>query len=228
MRTIDPPLPEGGLWQRLTALYDAVAAAAAADMEAGGVPTVLSGDCLVSLGAVAGAQRAGLDPAIVWFDAHGDVHTAESSTSGYLGGMSLRLVMGAHPEWAAQPLGMRPIPAQRAVLVDARDLDPAEADYLAADGPARYGVEDVGPAVLPDGPLILHVDLDVVDAGELSGMIFPVPGGPSSDAVLGAAQRVLATGRVVALDVACPWYPARDASEADRRAAVLGRLTALT
>lgn len=59
---------------------------------------VLSGDCLVSMGVLTGLQSAGIDPAVVWFDAHGDVHTLESSSSGYLGGMSLRFLLGANYE----------------------------------------------------------------------------------------------------------------------------------
>src|SRR4051812_46174803 len=44
---------------------------------------VVTGDCLLAAGTVLGLQRAGVDPAVVWFDAHGDVHTVESSSSGY-------------------------------------------------------------------------------------------------------------------------------------------------
>ena len=54
----------------------------------------VTGDCLATLGTLVGLQRAGLDPSLVWFDAHGDVHTLKSSTSGYLGGMALRMAMG--------------------------------------------------------------------------------------------------------------------------------------
>src|SRR5882757_5484921 len=86
---ITPELPDGQLWDRLGALYSAVASAVAEDVRGGDRPTVLSGDCLVSLGVVTGVQRAGVDPAIVWFDAHGDVHTVASSISGYWGGLAL-------------------------------------------------------------------------------------------------------------------------------------------
>ncbi|MGW5054431.1 arginase family protein [Actinokineospora sp. NPDC004072] len=216
---ITPDLPEGELWPRLIALHSAVADAVAARITAGEVPTVISGDCLVALGVLAGAQRAGADPGVVWFDAHGDLHTAATSTSGYLGGMALRLAMGAEP--AVEPLGLRPLAEERAVLVDARDLDPAEADFLASAATTRIGVDEVDAAALPEGPLLLHVDLDVIDAAELTGMKFPVPGGPSTDRVLAAINRVLATGRVVAVHVACPWHPARDAEETATRAKLL-------
>jgi arginase len=213
--TVHPQFPDGDRWPRLTALCAATADAVAPVVAAGGVPTVLSGDCLVLSGTLAGVQRGGLDPAVVWFDAHGDVHTLETTTSGYLGGLALRLAMGTHAEVFAEPLGLRPLSPQRAVLVDARDLDPAEADYLATAGAVRrITVDEVGVDTVPDGPLVLHIDVDVVDPDELTGLLFPAPGGPPADAVVAACRRLLATGRVVAVDIACPWRPA--ATDAER------------
>jgi arginase len=211
---VELTLPDGTVWERLTVLHDAVAERVSAAVRAGDVPTVVSGDCLVALGTVAGVQRAGVDPAVVWFDAHGDVHTLETTTSGYLGGLALRLLLGAHPDLVAGPLGLRPV--QRALLVDARDLDPAEAEYLAAGGPVVCAVDALDAAALPPGPLVLHVDVDVIDSGELPGLRFPAPGGPTRAAVVAAVRRVLATGRVAALNLACPWHPAptADASAA--------------
>src|SRR5688572_20422460 len=83
---VDPVLPAGDIWRRLAALDDAAADRIAAAVRAGGPTAVLSGDCLVAMAVLAGVQRAGVDPGIVWFDAHGDVHTLDTTTSGYLGG----------------------------------------------------------------------------------------------------------------------------------------------
>jgi arginase len=224
---VDVRSAEADLWRRLVALYDAVADTVAAQLTHDRLPIVVSGDCLVALGTVAGAQRAGVEPAVVWFDAHGDVHTEQSSTSGYLGGMALRFVLGAHPDRAAEPLGLRPLPERQAILVDARDLDPAERDFLAGSDLARQPVPEVGPDTLPDGPLILHVDLDVIDAGELPGLRFPAADGPSRAAVVDAVRRVLGTGRVVAVDLVCSWYPAGSADDEAVRADLLADLLAL-
>src|SRR5687768_5356581 len=84
--TVRPELPEAGQWDRLAVLWEAVAAAVAS---AGPLPVVHSGDCLIAGAIVAGVQRTGVDPAVVWFDAHADLHTLQTSTSGYLGGLSL-------------------------------------------------------------------------------------------------------------------------------------------
>jgi arginase len=218
---VDPGLPDGDIWHRLAALDDAVAERVAASVRAGGPTTVLSGDCLVAMGAVTGAQRAGVDPGVVWFDAHGDVHTLDTTTSGYLGGLSLRLVLGAHPERLAGPLGLAPPAEDRAVLVGARDLDPPEAEYLRTSAVRRSGVVELDVADLPPGPLIVHVDLDVTDPADVPGLLFPAPGGPSAADVVAAVHRILATGRVAVLDVACPWHPTTDPRVQEVRAALV-------
>lgn len=205
--TVSPGLPDGDTFARMRHLHRAVADAVAAHPD----PVVMSGDCLVSLGILKGLQDAGVDAGIVWFDAHGDVHTLASSTSGYLGGMALRFAVGGDAERVAQPLGLRPLPEDRAVLVDARDLDPAEAAFLAGSAIRRIDVSDVADAVLPTGPLVLHVDLDVIDPDEVPGLLYPAPGGPSSSAVLDAIAAVRATGRVVATHLSCPWHPPQTA-----------------
>ncbi|GAA2368253.1 arginase family protein [Dactylosporangium salmoneum] len=212
-------LPEGDIWARLAVLYDRVADRVAARVAAGDRPVVVSGDCTVSLGTVAGLQRAGVNPSVVWFDAHGDVQSPETTTSGYIGGMPLRLLVGHRPDLIADRLGLRPVPEERAVLVDARDLDPAEVEYLAGARLMRYDIEALE---IPEGPLLVHVDLDVVDPREVPGVLFPVNGGPTGPAVVAAVDRLIATGRVVAMDVACTWRP--DGGNAQRR----GLITALT
>jgi arginase len=205
---ITAQLPDGDIWARLAALYDNVADAVAATDE----PVVVSGDCTVSLATVAGLQRAGQDVGVVWFDAHGDVQTLETTTSGYIGGMPLRLLVGYRPELIATALGLRAVPEERAVLVDARDLDPAEAEYLAGARLSRYDINAIRP---PDGKFLVHVDLDVVDPAELPGLMYPVDGGPTAGALLAAVQSLVATGRVAGLDVACTWRP--DGGNARRR-----------
>ena len=205
--TITLLLPEGGHWRRMAVLYDTVADSVAKLVGEGDRPVVVSGDCTTSLAVVAGLQRAGVSPSIVWFDAHGDVHTPQSTLSGYLGGMPLRLLVGANPEVIADLLGLRPVPERQVVLVDARALDPPEAEYLSGAQITHCQVEEVDEPVLPEGPIYLHVDFDVIDSAELPGLMYPVPDGPSRKKVGKAIRRVLDTGRVVAVGGACTWVP---------------------
>jgi arginase len=212
-------LPDGDMWTRLATLYSPTADVVAAQVREGAVPAVISGDCMASLATVAGLNRAGIDAGVVWFDAHGDVQTLETTTSGYVGGMPLRMITGYRPELLAERLALRPVAEDRVVLVDARDLDPAEADYLETAAIRRTGVAGLSADGLPDGPLLLHLDVDVVDGAQLPGLRYPVGGGPDLDEVLAAAHRVLDTGRVAAIDVGCTWQPG--SADVDRRRARL-------
>jgi arginase len=211
-------LSEGDAWVRLSALYEVVAARVAAASRRGERCVVFSGDCTTSLGIVAGLQRGGVHPGVVWFDAHGDVQTPETTTSGYLGGMPLRLMMGYRPELLADRLGLHAVPEHEVLLVDARDLDPPEVDYLAEAPVGRAQVAEVVADVLPERPLYVHVDLDVVDPEALPGLRFPATDGPSLDAVVAALDRVLDTGRVAALGLGCTWWPGEDGEQASARA----------
>lgn len=135
--------------------------------------------------------------------------------------------MGGDPALLAGPLGLRALPESRVVLVDARDLDAAEATYLDRSEVRRARVESISPGDLPSGPILLHVDVDVVDAGEIAGLRFPVSNGPSAAQLVSSMESLLASGRVVALNLACPWFdPAGDAESA-RRTELVGTLLSL-
>ena len=215
--TVVAQLPDGDVWQRITVLYDQVAEIVADAVRHGDRPLVTSGDCATALGTVAGMQRAGVDPAVVWFDAHGDVQTLETTASGYVGGMPLRVLAGYRPELIATPLGLGVVAEDRIVLVDARDLDPPEADYLRRSAIRVCDAENLASGVLPDGPLYLHLDVDVFDRGDLPGLRYPVAGGPAATTVAGAIERVLQTGRVAAVGLACTWYPGHSSARVVRK-----------
>lgn len=223
-QVVTAELPGGGAWDRLAVLYSAVAGAVSAASADGGCPVVVSGDCSTALGVMAGLQAAGQEAGIVWFDAHGDVQTPETTSSGYLAGMPLRLLTGYRPELIAARLGLRPVPEEHIVLAGARDLDPPEVSYLAASAIQQRDVAGLTAAGLPDIPLYVHVDFDVLDPGEVPGVRFPTPGGPAASQLAGALRSLLATGRVAAITLACTWYPGNAA--AARLSPVIGQALA--
>jgi arginase len=211
-RTVTTKFSSDDVWDRLAVLYGAVADAVADAARRGERPVVVSGDCTTALGTVAGLQRAGSVAGIVWFDAHGDVQTLETTASGYLGGLPLRLLVGYRPELIAARLGLRPVPERQALLVGARDLDPPEVSYLEGAAIRQAEIADLDRASLPEGPLYLHVDLDVIDSAAVPGLRYPAPGGPSPGEVADAVRWVLGTGRVAAVGLACTWHPGNDAA----------------
>jgi arginase len=204
------PEPSEPTWAGLAALYDKVATVVA-DADPDDPPVVFAGDCCVTTGVLAGLARRGIDPGVVWVDGHGDFNTPETTISGYPGGMVLSLITGRGERAAVAGLGREPVSDERVVLVDARDLDPAESDLLDASGVRRAGVDDAAAMVrsaLGDGPIFLHVDLDVLDPGDLPGLMFPAAGGPTLDTVVGLVRAVAETGQIAAASIGCTWHPA--------------------
>jgi arginase len=126
-------------------------------------PLVVGGCCCAHVGAVRGlAARAGR-LGVVWLDAHGDLNTPETSPSGNLWGMPLRMLVDD---------GV--VAAEDVALVGARNLDPGELEFLAAKG-----IDDSLERAL-DGVDAAYValDLDVLDPDE-AAVFVSEPGGPS-------------------------------------------------
>jgi arginase len=212
----------GRQWADLASVYtglrDAIAAAATP-------PVAVSGDCVASLAVIAGLQQRGVQAGVVWFDAHGDFHTEATTTSGYLGGLPLAKAVGRGDLTLPAALGMTPLPEQSVMLVDGRDLDPPEVTALASSQVLRADVAELDTSPLPAGPLIVHVDVDVVDPAALAGLRFPAPAGPSLRAVADGIAAVARRREIAALDIAATWRPA-ETDRAQTDAAMRAVLTA--
>lgn len=150
-----------------------IATAVAASRAPSSFPLVLAGNCITSVGTIAGLGAG--TTGVLWFDAHGDFNTPESTVGGFLDGMALATVVGrCWRSLTAGVPGFRPVAEQNVVLVGARDLDPVERDLLAASGITHLRAEDAAENL--DGALdalgqridqlYVHVDLDVLDESE--------------------------------------------------------------
>jgi arginase len=200
---LDSLLPDASPQRRMGVLYRHLAdRVAVADH-----PVVYAGDCVGTIGVLAGLERKRLDPTLVFFDAHGDFHTWETSQSGFIGGMPLAMLTGRGEQTIVAGAGLTPRSEASVVLVDGRDLDPGEDSALAASAIRITTVDEVVSAVPPTGPIYVHIDGDVVDPEEMPAMNYPAPGGPSLEAVQRAVEQLAATGRVAAFSISS-WNPA--------------------
>jgi arginase len=163
------------------------------------VPIVFASDCLSALGAAKGLMaEAGLG--IVWFDAHGDFNTPETTPSGFLGGMPLAMLVGRGQQQLMEDIGLSPLGEEDILLTDARDLDPGEAVALQHSAVTHLpDVRDLLTAPLPNKPLYVHLDIDVVNPEEMPATSYTAPGGPSLKEVATAVRRVARDGRVAGL-----------------------------
>jgi len=219
-RLLAPSLPDDTPQVRMAALYRELAEAVAEVRVAGDLPAVVAGDCVSALGVLAGLQRAGVSPVLIWFDAHGDYNTWETTPSGFFGGMPLAMLVGRGEQSIVQGVGLTPIPEADVILTDARDLDPGEREAVRDSGMAHLPqVEGLMTHPLPDRPLYVHLDVDVVNPSQMPGVGYPAPGGPSLATVGAALRRLAETGRVVAVSLSA-WTPRLDEDGASRRASM--------
>jgi arginase len=211
---VEPALSEGTQQDLMSVLYAELAKRVAAAP----TPRVQAGDCVSTLGVVAGLQRRGLDLEMVWLDAHGDFNTWETTPSGFLGGMPLAMMVGLGEQTIVEAIGVRPLRPDRILLVGARDLDPGERDNLAAAGVTRLTLEEAAQQVPPAGQLYVHLDLDLVDPAEMPALDYPAPGGPSVDRVRALLGHLFSSGRVAAFSVV-GWNPNLPGADRARGAA---------
>ena len=195
---------------RLAALYPGLAGWVAAVARKSDRPVTFAGDCCTAVPMLAGLQRAGIDPFLTWFDAHGDFNTWETTPSGFLGGMPLAWVVGRGEQTVPETVGLRPLLETDVILTDARDLDPGEAEAVSGSGMTHLkSTLDLLDHVLPERPLWVHFDTDVIRPEDAPAMNYLAPGGPSAEDLGRVFDRLAATGGICAVSVSA-WNPALD------------------
>ena len=151
-------------------------------VRAGGFPVVLGGDHSIAMGTLAGLARAYERPAgLVWIDAHADINSPQSSSTGNVHGM---------PLWFALKNGIAL--AEHTTQIGLRDVDPGEKRMLREFGVKAFSMSDVDklgvPRVMEEAiaiaggggrPIHLSFDMDGIDPSEAPGTGTPVKGGLS-------------------------------------------------
>lgn len=155
----------------------------------GQLPLVLGGDHSIAIGSLAGSAADG-DVGVVWFDAHGDYNTPETSPSGNVHGMPVAAALGkggfADKPWAhAEGLA-----ESNVAWVGLRDVDDAEGDAIRDSDATAFTMADIDERgitavvedaldIAADGVDGVHVslDLDWLDPNEAPGVGTPVRGG---------------------------------------------------
>ena len=195
--------------------------AVSASISGGEFPLVLAGNCVSSLGTLAGlGQRTG----VVWLDAHGDFNTPETTTSGFFDGMALATATGrCWKNLTATIPGFRAVSEDDVILIGARDLDPDERKLLDHSAVTQIGTAAIRQRGVKDAvgtmltrvktdQIYLHIDLDVLDIGEARVNLFSSTGGLRVSELIEivsflAEHKVIAAAAITAYD---PSYEAAD------------------
>jgi arginase len=170
-------------------------------------PIVVGGCCCAHVGAVEALAARHERLAVVWIDAHGDLNTPESSPSGNVWGMPLRMLVDSGA-----------VAAEDVALVAARSLDPPEAEFIERSGIQRDGVSAVLDRV---SCVYVAVDVDGIDDRGVVPFM-PEPGGPSLAETEGLLRRVAARGTVVGAGFTGMLPDERNAAAVVRLASALG------
>jgi arginase len=192
------------------ALMGARIADSVAEGFAAGTNVVVSGgNCNVLPGVIGGLQQAHGSTArigLVWFDAHGDFNTPKTSLSGMLGGMPVAVSAGlCFPEWRIAAHQAVALPTDRIIMVDVRNLDPAEDTLVRATAinvvpVSGNALRDTVQQLAAKTDLIyLHIDLDILDEQLTPSHNTKEPNGPDVAQTLEAVQAVLDSGKVEAI-----------------------------
>jgi arginase len=184
----------------------------------GAVPVVLGGDHSVAMGTIAGVarhhRRRREKIGLVWFDAHADANTAETSPSGNIHGMPLAVALGLGAPSLVNLAGFSPmVDGSRAALVGIRDVDAAERGNVRASGIGAFTMRDLDErgmrSVMEEaikratsGTAGIHVsfDLDAMDPDEAPGVGTPAPGGVSYREAHLAMEMLADTGKVISAE----------------------------
>jgi arginase len=188
-------------------------------LDAGAVPVVLGGDHSLAAGSVAASadfvRRTARKPlGLIWVDAHGDMNTPQTTTTGNVHGMPLAALLGQEPVELAS-IGAAPsVLPEHTVLVGIRNLDEKEKGKIRASGVHIFTMKDIDRegiasvaeraleiAAAGTGGLHVSFDLDACDPTFAPGVGTPVKGGLDYREAHMVMELVADSQRLVALDL---------------------------
>lgn len=217
--TADPGDVKARFLDEIARVCGEVAARVRAALDQGAVPLVLGGDHSINIGSVAGsagwARDRGNDIGLLWFDAHADMNTPETTPSGNVHGMPLAVALGHGDPRAVELGGWSPkVAADKTVLIGARDVDRAERPLIHESGIRVFTMRDIDEigivgvmeealAIVTEGTAGFHVswDMDFMDPNYAPGVGTPVKGGVDYREGHLALEIVSDTDGMIAMDL---------------------------
>ncbi|HYK71781.1 MAG TPA: arginase [Pseudoneobacillus sp.] len=159
----------------------------------GAFPLVLGGDHSIAIGTLAGVGKHYKNLGVIWYDAHGDLNTADTSPSGNIHGMPLAASMGLGHPALTKIAGYSPkVKPENIIIIGARSLDDGEKELIKEKGIKVYTMHEIDRLGMTrvmeetisflkentDG-VHLSLDLDGLDPHDAPGVGTPVIGGIS-------------------------------------------------
>jgi arginase len=206
----EPVLSDGEMQTRMSVIHKSLADYVAKTILNKERPVSIAGDCCAAIAVLSGLQRVGINPLLIWFDAHGDFNTWETTPSGFLGGMPLAMIVGKGEQTLPAAVGLKPQPEGKLILTDARDLDSGERELIKKSELTHLtNMEALLDFQLPETPIYIHFDTDVVTAEESPAQNYLAKGGPTSKTVKAVFNRLARTENIIGVSLSS-WNPDLD------------------
>ncbi|EPZ45940.1 arginase [Alicyclobacillus acidoterrestris] len=181
----------------------------------GHIPIILGGDHSIAIGSLAGMAQSSTNYGVIWFDAHGDMNTAETTPSGNIHGMPLAVSLGyGHEDLLAIGGLKQKVKPENVVMVGIRSIDEDEAKlihetgircYTMAEidrrGMAKVMTEAIEIATNGTDGIHLSLDLDALDPMFAPGVGTPVYGGVTYREGHLAMEMLASSDALVSVDV---------------------------
>jgi arginase len=177
-------------------------------------PLVFSGNCNSCVGPISGL---GLDKiGIIWFDAHGDYNTPDTTISGFLDGMGLAMATGQCWKTLLQQIsGYKPVPEKNVIHVGSLDLDSAEQRMFEKAGiPVITDRQKDENTFITDfnealdnlcrdiKNVYVHIDMDVLEMGQAKANHLALPGGLNVETVADCLRMIKEKFKISACGIA--------------------------
>lgn len=160
-------------------------------MKAGRFPVVLGGDHSIAIGTIKGVLQNKPNLGVIWFDAHGDINTDDTTPSGNIHGMPVASLLGMGAQELYKIGGEdKKLDKKNFVYIGSRDLDIGERAAMKALGMHVFTMHEIDNMgikavieeairIASDGTDGIHVsfDMDVLDPEVAPGTGTKVKGG---------------------------------------------------
>ena len=169
---------------------------------------------------------------LIYFDAHADVNTPETTLSGMYGGMDVALAAGLYNDNNRLITGLDPpLPPSYILLADVRDTDPREKELIERLEFEILSTDDIRTlsqnvyaqmerlSGLTD-VIYVHIDMDVLAPEEVRGHGLTAPDGPTSQELADCLEVIFSYPKAAAIGIASTPYGPRDPDHLSRQAAV--------
>ncbi|HAP66405.1 MAG TPA: arginase [Nitrospinae bacterium] len=188
-------------------------------LQEGAVPLSIGGDHSLAIGSIAGVSRflreKSKKAGLIWFDAHGDMNTPESTNSGNIHGMPLAVSLGLGTKALTEIGAFSPkIESKNAVLIGVRNLDEREKGLIVNSGIKVYTMKEIDEngmsniirkaidlAARDTDYIHLSFDMDVCDPSIAQGVGTPVKGGLNYREAHLAMEKIAESGMLASMDM---------------------------